>query len=135
MVCNGRLPKFDKSTLLSDRDTQISPGSIENYVILSAICSAAVYKPKDPIPPAAISLTPLYYSEPSADATKKAFGIWYFRTSPISPGTLIVAIRGTKLRRDHSVNMNGDGQEVGQFIVCVPKVQVFVHISIRLTMT
>ncbi|KAH8696933.1 hypothetical protein GQ44DRAFT_596436, partial [Phaeosphaeriaceae sp. PMI808] len=94
----------------------ICEASNVDHVILSAVCSAAVYKPKDPIPPAAITPVSLCYSEPSADATKKAFGIWHFRTSPTVPGTLIVAVRGTKLRRDHSVNLNGDGQEVGYFI-------------------
>jgi hypothetical protein len=92
-----------------------------------------VYKPKDPIPAAAITPVSLYYSEPSADATKKAFGIWYFRPSPTAPGTLIVAVRGTKLRLDHSVNLNGDGEDVGHFIVCAKSTGF--DIFIRLTLT
>jgi hypothetical protein len=101
--------------------------------MLSAICSAAVYKPKDPILAAALIPVSLFHSEPSADATKKAFGIWYFRTGPTAPGTLIVAVRGTKLRRDHSVNLNGDGQEVGHFIVCAKSTGFYKFITLTRT--
>jgi hypothetical protein len=58
-------------------------------------------------------------SKQSWDATHKAFGTWYFKPSPTEPGILVFAIRGTKTRRDHTVNLNSDGLEAGAFIVSV----------------